>query len=114
VGLEAGREHVNGMNSLDPVVEATVDEGSKVLFEHPVHLSDENSVLRLKEVMSWVRPLFDCLFYELPGDNEWIVVREFSRLGPTLDLSRRAAKESQVHSPQRHVHNLIHMDCAII
>ena len=91
-----------------------MDEGSEVLFKHPVHLSDENGVLRLKELMSWVRPLFNRLFYELSGDNEWIVVREFSRLGPTLNLSHRAAKYGQLHSPQCHVHHLIHVDGTVI
>ena len=92
-------EHMNGVNSLDSVVEATVNEGSEVLFEHSIHVPDENGVLRLKELMSWVRPLFDRLLYELSGDNEWIVVWELSRLGPTLDLSHRAVKWGQFHSP---------------
>ena len=105
---------MNGVNSLDPVVEATVNERSKVLFEHFVHVPNENGVLRLKELVGWVRPLFNRLFDELSGHNEWVIVWKLSRLGPTLELSHRAAKEGRLHSPLCHSHNLIHIDGTVI
>ena len=73
------------MNSLDPVIETSMDEGSEVLLDHAVHAFDEDGVFCLEELMTRVRPLLDGLFDELPGDDERIIVRELPRFGPALD-----------------------------
>ena len=72
-----------------------MNEGSEVLLDHPVHTFNENRVLRLEELMSRISPLINCLPYELPGDNEWIVIGELSCLGPALHLSGQTANGGQ-------------------
>ena len=91
-----------------------MNEGSEVLLDHPVHPFNENGVLCLKELMGWIGPFIDRLSYEFPGDDEWVVIRELSCLGPELDLSGQTANGDQCRSPQCHVHNLIHVYSALI
>jgi hypothetical protein len=71
----------------DPMVEASMGEGSEVFLDHVVHPFSENSILRLEELVTWVGPLLDCLLDEGFGYSERIVVGELSCLGPTIRLS---------------------------
>ena len=105
---------MKGANSLDTVVEATMNKGSEVLLDHPVHTFNENRMFGLKELMSRINPFLRCLSYELSGDDEWIIIGELSCLGPALDLSNQTANGDQFHSPHCHVHNLIHMDGTLV
>lgn len=65
-----------------------MNEGSEVFVDNLVHMSNENGVLCLKEVMSWISPLLDCPSYERSSDDKWIVIGKLSCLGPALDVSR--------------------------
>jgi len=103
-----------GANSLDPVVESTMNEGSEVLLDHHIHTFNKNGMLRLEELMGWIGPFINRLSYELSGDDEWIVIGELSCLGPALDLSNQTANGDQFRSPHCHVHNLIHMDGTLV
>ena len=105
---------MKGVNSLDPVIQTAMDERSEVFLDHCVHPVNQNGVLGFKELMTWVGPLFNGLFDEPPGDDKWIVVRELSCLGPTLDLSDRTTGRRRSHSLLCHTHNLIHIDGALV
>ena len=85
--LRAKREHTKEVDLPDPVVEASMGEGSEVLVDHAVHPFNKNGVHRLEELMTWVGPLLDGLLDEGFGDNEWIIVGELSRFGPAIHLS---------------------------
>ena len=86
------RKRTREVNSLDSVIEASVDEGSELLVQYPVHPFNENGVLCLEELVTWIGPLLDCLFDEPSGDDEWVVVGELSCLCPVVVFSYRTAQ----------------------
>ena len=75
-----------------------MNEGSKVLLNHPVHAFSEDGELCLKEFVAWITPLLDRLFDESSGNNEWVIIGELPRLGPVLYLSGRKEKGGKIHS----------------
>ena len=86
------------MDLPDPVVEASMGEGSEVLLDHVVHPFSENGILRLKELMTWVSPLLNGLLDEGLGYRKRIVVGELSCLGTTIRLSDWTARGCDIHS----------------
>ena len=87
------------VNSLDSVVEPSVNEGSEMFLNHAIHPFSQNGILGLKKLMTWVRPLFNCLLDEFLCDDKWVVIWELSRFRPELHLSNRIVDEGQVNSP---------------
>ena len=90
--FKARNKYTKEEDSLDSVVEATMNEGSKVVLNHPVHSFGENGIFFLEKFVARISPLLDRLFNELSCNNEWVVIRELSCLGPVLDLSGRTAR----------------------
>ena len=86
------------MDPPDPVVEASVNEGSKMVLDHTIHSFYQDGVFRLEQIVTWVNPLLNRLFYESPCDHEWIVVRELACLGPVFHVSNRVVNEGQCNS----------------
>lgn len=82
-----------GVNSLHSVIEASVDEGRKMLLDHDVHPFNKNGVLCLKELMTRIAPFFNRLLDEPSRDNKRVIIGELSRFCPVSDLSDRIAKE---------------------
>jgi len=112
--MRGRRIRTREVNSLDSVVQASVDEGIEPLVQYPVHPFNENGVLCLEEFVTWIGPLLDRLFDEPSGDDEWVVVRELSCLCPALDFSCRTAQGCRRHSLQCHVHDLVYIDGTVI
>ena len=112
--LKDQRKYTKKVNPLYSVVETSVNEGSEMVFNHPIHPLNQDRVLRLKKVMTRVSPLFNRLLDEPPGDNKWIIIGEFSRFRPAPHLSGRIVDEDRFNSPQRHVHNLVDVDSRFI
>ena len=102
------------VNLLGPVIQTSMEIGSKVFFNHAVDSFNKNRVLRFKEVVARIRPPLDRFFDELPCDDEWIVVGKLSRLRPTLLLNSWTVRVKKSYSLECQVHNLIHIDDAII
>jgi len=102
------------VNALYSVIETSMNEGREVLFDHAVHPFNDDSVLRLEELVAWVSPFLGRLSDEPPRDNERIIVRKLPCLRPTLRLShqvtRGGGEGGQFHSLKRRIHHLVHVD----
>ena len=69
-----------------------MNEGGEVILDHGVDSFSENGVFLLEEFVARINPLLDCLFNELPGNNEWVIIGELSRLRPVFGLADERQK----------------------
>ena len=64
-----------------------MNEVCEMFLDHLVHSFGENGVFGLEQFATRVSPLFDGMFNESFGDDERIIVWEFSGLRPAPRLS---------------------------
>lgn len=91
-----------------------MNEGSEIFFDHTVHSFNQNCILRLKQLVAWVSPLFNCLLYEPLSNDKWIIIGKFSSFGSAPHLSDRIVDEGRFNLLQCHVHYVFDVDGTII
>ena len=85
-----------------------------MFFENAVHAFDENGVFRLEKLVAWFGPFLDRFFDKPFGDDEGIIIGKLAGLGSTFGMRGWTVERGKFRSPQRQVHDLVHIYSAIV